>query len=44
MTQIPTSEVAIKHFEDVGGGRLTRVKVYGTDPLEGHPHLKVLRK
>ena len=44
MTQISTSEAAIKHFEDIGGGRLTRRKVYGTDPLEGHPHLKVLRK
>ena len=44
MTQIPTSEVAIKHFEDIGGGRLTRPNVYGTDPLEGHPHSNVLRK
>ena len=44
MAEIPTSEAAIKHFEDIGGGRLTRVEVYGTEPLEGHPHLKVLRK
>ena len=44
MAEIPTSEAAIKHFEDIGGGRLTRVKKYGTDPLDGHPHLKVLRK
>ena len=44
MTEIPTSEAAIKHFEDIGGGRLTRAEVYGSDPLEGHRHLKVLRK
>ena len=44
MAQIPTSEAAIKHFEDIGGGRLTRVEVYGTDLLKGHSHLKVLRK
>ena len=44
MAEIPTSEAAIKHFEYISGGRLTRVNVYGTDPLEGHPHLKVLRK
>ena len=44
MAEIPTSKAAIKHFEDIGGGRLTRVEVYGTDPLEGHSHLKVLRK
>ena len=39
MAEIPTSKAAIKHFEDIGGGRLTRVEVYGTNPLEGHPHL-----
>ena len=44
VTEIPTSEAAIKHFEDIVGGRLTRVEVYGKDPLEGHPYLKVLRK
>ena len=44
MAEIPTSEAAIKHFEYISGGRLTRVNVYETDPLEGHPHLKVLRK
>ena len=44
MTEIPISQAAIKHFEDISGGTLTTVKVYVTDPLEGHPHLKVLRK
>ena len=44
MAEIPTSEAAIKHFEYISGGRLTRVKVHGTDPLEGHLPLKVLRK
>ena len=36
MAEIPTSEAAIKHFEDISGGRLTIVKKYGTDPLDGH--------
>ena len=44
MAEIPTSEAAIKHFEDIGGGRVTRVNVYGTDMLEGHPQLKILWK
>ena len=44
MAEIPTSEAAIKHFEDFGGGRLTRMDVYEMDPLEGHLHLKVLWK
>ena len=44
MAEIPTSEAAIKHFEDIGGGRLTRMEVYGMDALEGHLHLKVLWK
>ena len=44
MAEIPTSEAAIKHFENIGGCGLTRVNVYGRDPLEGNPHLKVLRK
>ena len=42
MAEIPTSEAAIKHFEDISGGRVTRVNVYGTDMLEGHPQLKIL--
>ena len=42
--KISTSEVAIKHFEYMGGDRLTRVKVYGADTFEAHPHMKILRK
>ena len=42
MAEIPTSEAAIKHCENIGGGRVTRVNVYGADTLEGHPHLKIL--
>ena len=28
----------------MGGDRLTRVKVYGADTFEAHPHMKILRK
>ena len=44
LAEILTPEAAIKHFEEIGGGRLTKEEVYGTDLLEAHPHLKILRR
>ena len=44
LAEIRTPEAAIKHFEEIGGGRLTKEEVYGTDLLEAHPHLKILRR
>jgi hypothetical protein len=41
---IVKTEAAVSHFENVAGGRLTRMETYGYDPLEGYQQMQELRK